>query len=153
MSHFSFQILLSWILSLCPMARLPEILSNQLIFLKKTLMSLLILWIFLCFYLYLNPEFDYFLPSTPLGCICFFLFQRGILQLHDGCVPSCGCWEFHFRTFAHSGPPCSFQLCLLQPKDLFIIISKCSVAVFRHTRRGHQISLRMVVSHHVVAGI
>jgi len=28
-----------------------------------------------------------------------------------------------------------------------------SVAVFRHTRRGHQISLQMVVSHHVVAGI
>jgi hypothetical protein len=34
--------------------------------------------------------------------------------------------------------------------DLFIIISKYTVAVFR---RGHQISLRMVVSHHVVAGI
>jgi hypothetical protein len=31
-------------------------------------------------------------------------------------------------------------------KDLFI-------AVFRHTRRGRQISLWMVVSHHVVAGI
>jgi hypothetical protein len=28
-----------------------------------------------------------------------------------------------------------------------------SVAVFRHTRRGHQISLQMVVSHHVVARI
>jgi hypothetical protein len=28
-----------------------------------------------------------------------------------------------------------------------------SLAVFRHPRRGHQISLRMVVSHHVVAGI
>jgi hypothetical protein len=27
-----------------------------------------------------------------------------------------------------------------------------SVAVFRHTRRGHQISLQMVMSHHVVAG-
>jgi hypothetical protein len=27
-----------------------------------------------------------------------------------------------------------------------------SVAVFRHTRRGRQISLEMVVSHHVVAG-
>ena len=28
-----------------------------------------------------------------------------------------------------------------------------TVAVFRHTRRGHQISLRMVVSHHMIAGI
>jgi hypothetical protein len=35
---------------------------------------------------------------------------------------------------------------------LFIIICKYTVAVFRHTRRGRQILLRMVVSHHVVAG-
>jgi hypothetical protein len=33
------------------------------------------------------------------------------------------------------------------------IICKYTVAAFRHTRRGHQISLQMVVSHHVVAGI
>jgi hypothetical protein len=41
-------------------------------------------------------------------------------------------------------------------KDLFIylfIICKYTVTVFRHSRRGHQISLWMVVSHHVVAGI
>jgi hypothetical protein len=40
-------------------------------------------------------------------------------------------------------------------KDLFIylfIIYKYTVAVFRHTRRGHQISLQMVLSYHVVAG-
>jgi hypothetical protein len=36
-------------------------------------------------------------------------------------------------------------------KDLFI--PKYTVADFRHRRRGHQISLQMVVSHHVVAGI
>ena len=36
---------------------------------------------------------------------------------------------------------------------LFIIISKYTVAVFRCARRGRQISLRMVVSHRVVAGI
>jgi hypothetical protein len=30
---------------------------------------------------------------------------------------------------------------LLQPKDLFIIISKYTVAVFQHTRKGLQISL------------
>jgi hypothetical protein len=35
----------------------------------------------------------------------------------------------------------------------FIIICKYTVAVFRHTKRGSQISLLMVVSHHVVAGI
>jgi hypothetical protein len=32
------------------------------------------------------------------------------------------------------------------------IICKYIVAAFRHTRRGHQISLWMVVSHHVVGG-
>jgi len=45
---------------------------------------------------------------------------------------------------------CVFCVCF---KDLLIIISKYTVAVFRHTRPGHQISLPMVVSHHVVAGI
>ena len=39
-------------------------------------------------------------------------------------------------------------------KDLFIIIYKYTVAVFRHIRRGRrQVSLRAVVSYHVVAGI
>jgi hypothetical protein len=38
-------------------------------------------------------------------------------------------------------------------EDLFIIIHKYTVAVFRHTRRAHQIPLQMVVSHHGVAGI
>ena len=41
----------------------------------------------------------------------------------------------------------------LPPVQRFIIICNYAVAVFRHTRRGHQISLQMVVSHHVVAGI
>jgi hypothetical protein len=36
-------------------------------------------------------------------------------------------------------------------KDLFITC-EYTVAVFRHTRRGHQIPLQMFVSHHVVAG-
>ena len=27
-----------------------------------------------------------------------------------------------------------------------------TIALFKHTRRGHQIPLQMVVSHHVVAG-
>jgi len=38
-------------------------------------------------------------------------------------------------------------------KICLFIIYKYTVAVFRHTIRGHQISLQMVVSHHVVAGI
>jgi hypothetical protein len=39
-----------------------------------------------------------------------------------------------------------FNICLF-------IICKYTVAVLRHSRRGSQILLRMVVSHHVVAGI
>jgi hypothetical protein len=35
---------------------------------------------------------------------------------------------------------------------LFIYIYNYTLAFFRHTRRGHQIPLQMVVSHHVVAG-
>jgi hypothetical protein len=35
---------------------------------------------------------------------------------------------------------------------IYLIICKYTVAVFRHTRRERQILLRMVVSHHVVAG-
>jgi hypothetical protein len=38
-------------------------------------------------------------------------------------------------------------------KIYLFIICKYIVAVFRHSRRGSQISLRMVVSHHVAAGI
>jgi hypothetical protein len=37
-------------------------------------------------------------------------------------------------------------------KIYLFIICKYTVAVFRHSRRGHQILLGMVVSHHVVAG-
>jgi hypothetical protein len=38
-------------------------------------------------------------------------------------------------------------------KIYLFIICKYTVVVFRHSRRRSQISSRMVVSHHVVAGI
>jgi hypothetical protein len=38
-------------------------------------------------------------------------------------------------------------------KIYLFIICKYTVAVFRHSRRGSQILIKMVVSHHVVAGI
>jgi hypothetical protein len=53
-----------------------------------------------------------------------------------------------FRTSARSGWPHS-----LWPKGLFFIIHNYTVAVFRRNRRGCQVSLPVVVSHHVVAGI
>jgi hypothetical protein len=81
------------------------------------------------------------------------------MWVHYSCTePSCGCWKLNFRISACSRlPTCSGQLCsltpcLLRPKDLFIIIHKYTIAVFRYTRRGRQISLRVVVNHHVVAG-
>jgi hypothetical protein len=46
----------------------------------------------------------------------------------------------------------NFSFFFFLNKDLFIIC-KYTVAVFGHTRIRRQISLRMVVSHHVVAGI
>jgi hypothetical protein len=55
-----------------------------------------------------------------------------------------GFWGFLFLVF------CFF---VFFGKNLIIIIHKYTVADFRHTRRGHQISLQMVVSHLVVAGI
>jgi hypothetical protein len=42
---------------------------------------------------------------------------------------------------------------LFLKKIYLFFICKYTVAVFRHTRRGRQISLWIVVSHHVVAGI
>jgi hypothetical protein len=35
---------------------------------------------------------------------------------------------------------------------MMVLTYEYTVAVFRRTRRGHQIPLQMVVSHHVVAG-
>jgi hypothetical protein len=39
-------------------------------------------------------------------------------------------------------------------KTVFFVfyVYENNVAVFRHTRRGHKVSLQMAVSHHVVAG-
>jgi len=49
-----------------------------------------------------------------------------------------------------------FSICFLSYlsahlKDLFLLC-KYTVAVFRHSRRGHWIPLQKAVSHHVVAG-
>jgi hypothetical protein len=65
-------------------------------------------------------------------------------------------WDRHFTTLRAESPPqlyshISFFFFFF--KDLFIIICKYTVVVFRHSRGGSQISLQMVVSHHVVAGI
>jgi hypothetical protein len=61
--------------------------------------------------------------------------------------------SFIFMPKDNIGLECSIIKSLFFLKIYLFIICKYTVAVFRHTRRGRQISLRMVVSHHVVAGI
>jgi hypothetical protein len=76
MSPFSLLILLIWILSLCPLVSLSKGLSILLIFLKNPAPGF-VDSLYSSFWFYLidfSPEFDYFLPSTPLGFICYFLF-------------------------------------------------------------------------------
>jgi hypothetical protein len=87
-----------------------------------------------------------------------FPFHRGtegqkpvtFLRSHNRKVTSA---ESQPATVNTSGQPRSLSPCSLWPKDSFLIISKYTVAVFRCARRGCQVSLRVVVSHHVVAGI
>ncbi len=50
-----------------------------------------------------------------------------------------------FKRFIHDMLVHCSKICLF-------IICKYTVAVFRHPTRGRQISLWMVVSHHVIAG-
>ena len=82
---------------------------------------------------------DLFILCIRVHCSCTY-----------GCEPSCGCWVLNLGPLlalvnlahsvcTHSGPK--------------IIYYKYTVAVFRHNKRGRQISLQVVVSHHVVAGI
>jgi len=51
---------------------------------------------------------------------------------------------------------CVYMLCVTvdvcMTQHFLFYVYEYTVAVFRHTRRGHQIPLQMVVSHHVVAG-
>ena len=70
MSHFSFLILLIRMLSLCPLVSLAKGLSILFIFSKNQLAPQLFdsLNSSSCFHLVdFTPEFDYFLPSAPLG--------------------------------------------------------------------------------------
>ena len=77
MSPFSFLILLIRILSLCPLLVWLRVSLIFFYFLKEQAPCLVdSLYSSFCFYLVdFSPEFYYFLLSTPLGCICFFLFS------------------------------------------------------------------------------
>jgi len=92
-------------------------------------------------------------------CRCLQTHQkRASDPITDGCEPPCGCWDLN------SGPLEEQPVLLtaepsLQPHTIFFLrfiyfnVCEYTVTLFRHTRRGHQFSLQMVVSYHVVAGI
>jgi hypothetical protein len=74
-------------------------------------------------------------PPTPLPLTLYPVEPQGS-RAPQGTYPSLRAVVHFFKRFIY-----------------LFIICKYTVAVFRHSRRGSQISLRMVVSHHVVAGI
>jgi hypothetical protein len=69
---------------------------------------------------------------------------RGSHRLRASVMTATVPWHHLYLHTLH--PQCLFFL-----KICLLIIWRCTVAVFRHPRRGRQISLQMVVSHHVVA--
>ena len=71
MSPFSVLILLIWILSLCPLICLTKGLSTFVSFSKNQLLVLLIIYIVLFISIWLISALS-LIPSTCLGCICFF---------------------------------------------------------------------------------
>jgi hypothetical protein len=97
-----------------------------------------------------NPGFSYI---EILIIVTMFLIGKSCVCVYFVCVSECAFLSFF-----------SFFLSFFFFKDLFIylsiylfiylfIICKYTVADFRHSRRGCQILLQMVVSHHVVAEI
>ena len=103
-----------------------------------------------------NGEFNqpWWFPSLELNFFKDFFFL--CIWVHcsctDGGEPSCGCWELNFGPVLTLVKSTLLAQSLLAPAQRFII-QKYTVAVFRHARKGHQISLWVVMSHHVVAGI
>jgi hypothetical protein len=97
----------------------------------------------------MSSEIIAFVPDFPTTC---FIFTRRTIKKQvpynlnsgDQSPVSVGFWE-PLRSLVDL----TFYIYLFL---FIIIICKYTVAVFRHSRRGHQISLWMVVSHHVVVG-
>jgi uncharacterized radical SAM superfamily Fe-S cluster-containing enzyme len=58
-------------------------------------------------------------------------------------------WSSNLKVLERKEVNCEF--CFFFFKDLFYVY-EYTVDVFRHIRRGHQILLQMILSHHVVAG-
>jgi hypothetical protein len=101
-------------------------------------------------------------PSRTMRKKCspfFLMYMSTHCNFTDGCEPSCGCWELYLGLLlapvnpTRSGRPQWLQLPLsFWPKDLFIIIHKCSCLQIDQKRVSDPFTAK-VVSHHVVAGI
>jgi hypothetical protein len=87
-------------------------------------------------------------PRSSWNSLC----RPGWSWTHDEDTHASPAWILELKVFATTPSSCIFFFFFFLKIYLFIIC-KYTVAVFRHTRRGSQILLRMVVSHHVVAGI
>jgi hypothetical protein len=103
-----------------------------------------------------GPLESHFSAFLLMSEVLAFNFHPLILSLVLFILTLKTCCSIKLCSFIHrislnlSGAFMSFFFFLT---DLFIFVSKYTVAVFRHTRRGHQISLWVIVSYHVVAGI
>ena len=96
-------------------------------------------------------------------CLCEDVRYPGT-GVTDSCELPCGCWELNPGALEEQAvlltTEPSLQLIVFSFVFVFVYFFKiylfniCEyiVAVFRHTRRGHQVLLQIVVSHHGVAG-
>jgi hypothetical protein len=100
--------------------------------------------------------------AVSLGCQHSFLVSVAgcsVVSTHHAWTHTWGLWTL-FPTLGR-GTHCvaynGIDLFIMSQIFFFLrfiyFMYEYTVAVFRHTRRGHQIPLQMVVSHHVVAGI
>jgi hypothetical protein len=89
------------------------------------------------------------LPFFPQMLLCLLLVQVNTTNQKPGNHPNC----FLASLSAHH----AFLRSQIPMDNVFFLrciylLYVSTLVVFRHSSRGHQISLRMVMSHHVVAG-
>ena len=75
------------------------------------------------------------------------LAGAGVTEYFTGGADGTDCWAAEIVLDLREKNPA------LNKRFIYLFyVYEYTVAVFRHTRRGHRIPLQMVVSHHVVAG-
>jgi hypothetical protein len=92
-----------------------------------------------------NLALGFLALAFPATCVCGTFSPRDLYVVRAPPIP---CASDRIEGLSRFF---SFLFLSFLFKIYLFIICKYTVAVFRHSRRGHQISLQMVVSHHVVA--